>query len=90
MQFYYLIAGDSFAARHNGKEFSTFDRDNDNDDGNCARERQGAWWYDDCGFSNLNGLYFDAGWAQGICWNTYLGPSNSFPFVEMKMRPLQL
>ncbi|KFB41443.1 AGAP011223-PA-like protein [Anopheles sinensis] len=50
-------AGD--ALRYNvGQNFSTPDRDNDPWKGvNCAADRHGAWWYKDCGPSNLNGRY---------------------------------
>ena len=42
---------------HNGSPFSTYDRDNDASNGNCAENCQGAWWYKSCLASNLNGLY---------------------------------
>lgn len=41
-------------AYHNGKKF--FTRDNDNDY-NCAQNFLGAWWYDNCFTSSLNGIY---------------------------------
>ncbi|XP_058178527.1 fibrinogen-like protein 1 [Anopheles ziemanni] len=32
---------------HNGSKFSTFDQDNDaDDDNNCAKDFQGAWWFE--------------------------------------------
>ncbi|XP_039444409.1 ryncolin-1-like isoform X2 [Culex pipiens pallens] len=35
----------------NGKKFSTFDVDNDEDSSvSCASERRGAWWYDSCSY----------------------------------------
>lgn len=37
-------AGDSLS-EHVGVKFSTFDRDNDNEDGNSAIRHLGAWWY---------------------------------------------
>lgn len=42
-------AGDSLS-EHVGVKFSTFDRDNDNEDGNSAIRHLGAWWY-----GNYNG-----------------------------------
>jgi hypothetical protein len=47
----------------NGMAFSTFDRDMDSSSKqNCAKETDGAWWYDDCSgtssqSSNLNSIY---------------------------------
>ncbi|KAH8410455.1 hypothetical protein KR215_007188, partial [Drosophila sulfurigaster] len=29
-------------------KFSTFDRDNDYSDGNCAVEFKSGWWYNSC------------------------------------------
>ena len=42
---------------HNGKRFSTFDRDNDESKSNCAQLATGAWWYGSCASSNLNGIW---------------------------------
>ncbi|CAH1794435.1 unnamed protein product, partial [Owenia fusiformis] len=52
---YYGTAGDGLMERHSGMQFSTKDRDNDNYSGNCAKERSGAYWYDDCTDSDLTG-----------------------------------
>ncbi|XP_058120234.1 microfibril-associated glycoprotein 4-like [Anopheles coustani] len=49
-------AGDALQANKDHK-FSTFDRDNDLDIGNCAKGMHGAWWYELCTVSNLNGRY---------------------------------
>lgn len=39
-------------------KFSTYDHDNNkNDYGNCAEVWHGAWWYEACHSSNLNGEY---------------------------------
>jgi len=41
---------------HNGQQFSTFDRDNDQHSSlNCAA-RFGAFWWRSCGLCNLNGV----------------------------------
>ena len=71
---------------HNGKMFSTKDRDNDADRSNCAQSWNGAWWYNDCHYSNLNGLYSSTTYGQGINWQTWKGYSYSLKFTEMKVR----
>ena len=83
-------AGDSLAWYHNGRRFTT--RDNDNDlrsGGNCAQDFIGAWWYDNCYRSNLNGLYFNSATQnhQGIVWWRWTMAHISLKFSEMKTRP---
>ena len=50
-----MFTGDSLAY-HNGRSFTTKDRDNDSSV-NCADSRGGGWWYGGCAYSALNGLY---------------------------------
>ncbi|XP_070134614.1 microfibril-associated glycoprotein 4-like [Drosophila bipectinata] len=87
-------AGDSLTY-HKGQKFSTFDRDNDSQkDENCAQYHIGAWWYDGCLQSNLNGQYLD--FASPITtiptdntrylkWNTF--ERQPLKFVQMMIRP---
>ena len=61
--------------------FSTFDHGNVP----CAVSGHGAWWYNGCQWSNLNGLYGSSvTFPQGINrwpWQYHLKKT------EMKMRP---
>ncbi|XP_053696517.1 angiopoietin-related protein 2-like [Sabethes cyaneus] len=65
--------GDSLTVYHKGMKFSTFDSDNDKDFQSCARQHQGAWWYNTCGSSNLNGLYREGGHPFGMYWLPFHG-----------------
>ncbi|KAM8930390.1 tenascin-R [Pelodytes ibericus] len=79
-------AGDSLIY-HQGRPFSTKDRDNDVAVTNCASSYKGAWWYKNCHRTNLNGKYGESRHSQGINWYHWKGHEFSIPFVEMKMRP---
>ena len=80
-------AGDSLAY-HNNMAFSTKDRDNDRKSSyNCAVRWTGAWWYNSCYESNLNGQYLgDKSDNEGARWYQFRG-SHSLKFTEMKLRP---
>ena len=87
-------AGDCLEAGievHNGRQFTTRDRDNDRAGSsiNCASRYSGAWWYDSCHRSNLNGLYLGgshSSYADGIEWTAWKGYYYSLKFTEMKLR----
>ena len=82
--------GDSLQSTHNGRDFSTFDIDNDAYLSNCAEEFKGGWWYNACHRSNLNGLYLRGqhdSHADGVNWLTWRGYNYSLKFTEMKIRP---
>ena len=69
--------------------FTTYDRDNDQGSKiNCAEEYKGAWWYNHCYYSNLNGLYLpgpnDTNYRSANWFafnNNYIG----LKYIEMKM-----
>ena len=46
--------GSDRLAYHNGRQFTTSDRDNDILGGNCAANYNSAWWYGRCFHSNFN------------------------------------
>ena len=80
-------AGDSLVY-HNNMAFSTKDRDNDSTSKNCAVQDTGAWWYNGCQHSNLNGQYLgDKSDRRGARWRSFRS-SLSLKFTEMKLRPL--
>ncbi|KAJ7999177.1 hypothetical protein DPEC_G00212690 [Dallia pectoralis] len=83
---------------HDGRAFSTTDRDHDRYNmGNCAQYYGAGWWYDACLAANLNGRYYRgrySGLTNGIYWGTWYiltdsrsGERYSFKSVEMKTRP---
>ncbi|XP_035828532.1 ficolin-1 [Aplysia californica] len=81
-------ASDSMAY-HNGKMFSTKDRDNDDfSSGSCASSRHGAWWYSVCHRVNLNGAWGSTKYDRGLNWGSVTGWEDSVTFSEMKIRPL--
>ena len=71
--------------------FTTKDEDNDFSGQSCALLFKGAWWYNDCHHSNLNGVYhgglFSDSPANGVSWNSFRGAWYSLKRTEMKMRP---
>ncbi|MBN3284488.1 ANGP4 protein, partial [Polyodon spathula] len=75
-----------------GTSFSTRDSDNDNCLCKCALMLTGGWWFDACGLSNLNGMYYPAGHnirkLNGIKWHHFRGPSYSLRATTMMIRPL--
>uniref|UniRef100_A0A3P8UV78 Si:ch211-157b11.8 n=1 Tax=Cynoglossus semilaevis TaxID=244447 RepID=A0A3P8UV78_CYNSE len=83
---------------HDGRSFSTADRDNDRyAAGNCGQYYGTGWWFDACLAANLNGRYYRgrySGVTNGIYWGTWYiltdgrtGERYSFKKVEMKTRP---
>uniref|UniRef100_A0A0B8RYV1 Ficolin 2 n=1 Tax=Philothamnus irregularis TaxID=1899461 RepID=A0A0B8RYV1_9SAUR len=83
-------AGDSFSI-HDNMPFSTREKRLNPQSDNCAYSFKGAWWYNDCHQSNLNGRYWLGGhktFADGINWYTGKGYNYSYKRSEMKIRPV--
>ena len=76
---------------HNGMEFSTIDKDNDEYQNNhCAKIYESAWWYKSCFFSSLNGRYSqtsEVAFGRGIQWSKWKQKKYSLKKSEMKTRP---
>ncbi|XP_050963924.1 microfibril-associated glycoprotein 4-like [Labeo rohita] len=83
-------AGDSLSS-HNGFKFSTFDKDQDTFDKNCAKTFLGAFWYAACHSTNPNGVYL---WGEdptifaiGNVWYTWKDShAVGMKFISMKIR----
>ena len=88
MFFHAGTAGDSLGW-HRGMAFTTKDRDNDKWGKNCAAQHnKGAWWYNNCHHSNLNGLYLHGKINhQGMVWYHWKNNQYSVKRSEMKIRP---
>ncbi|XP_065117360.2 tenascin-X [Paramisgurnus dabryanus] len=82
-------AGDSMRY-HNGRPFSTKDKDPDTLSIHCAKAYMGGWWYKNCYKANLNGLYGSFSDNKGVVWIDWKGKDASLPFTEMKLRPSYL
>lgn len=61
--------------------------------GNCAHFHKGGWWYNACGQTNLNGVWYTGGvyrskFQDGIFWADYGGGFYSMKSVRMLIRPI--
>nr|XP_046274218.1 fibrinogen gamma chain-like [Scatophagus argus] len=90
---------DKFYTSHNGMQFSTFDKDNDKYDGNCAMQDGSGWWMNKCHAAHLNGKYYqggrytekdagESGYDNGIMWATWHSRWYSLKETTMKLIPL--
>ncbi|KAM4707680.1 fibrinogen alpha chain [Discoglossus pictus] len=84
---------------HLNMKFSTYDRDSDKWEENCAEMYGGGWWYNNCQAANLNGIYYTGGQydprnnvpyeiENGIVWVPFKGADYSLKVVRMKIRPV--
>uniref|UniRef100_A0A8C6SXE6 Angiopoietin-like 2a n=1 Tax=Neogobius melanostomus TaxID=47308 RepID=A0A8C6SXE6_9GOBI len=77
---YHGNAGDSLTW-HNGKQFTTLDRDNDAYTGNCAHYQKGGCgvWY--------RGGHYRSRYQDGVYWAEFRGGAYSLRKVTMMIRP---
>lgn len=75
---------------HSGSVFSARNRDPNNSLISCAVSYRGAWWYRNCHYANLNGLYGSTvdhqvrGRGQGERGCTELGWWTQWPRWDMQ------
>ncbi|VDI61347.1 Hypothetical predicted protein [Mytilus galloprovincialis] len=72
----------------NGATFSTKDKGNA-----CAKSKFGAWWYQSCTHSNLNGEYLRGKTPglnahRGVLWQKWTGFNHSLKKSEMMIRKI--
>ncbi|XP_008845416.1 angiopoietin-2 [Nannospalax galili] len=74
-----------------GSDFSTKDADNDKCICKCSQMLTGGWWFDACGPSNLNGMYYpqkhNTNKFNGIKWYYWKGSGYSLKATTMAIRP---
>ncbi|XP_023604286.1 uncharacterized protein LOC106695515, partial [Myotis lucifugus] len=74
-----------------GSDFSTKDADKDRCICKCAQMLTGGWWFDACGPSNLNGMYYPQKQStnrfNGIKWYYWKGSGYSLKATAMMIRP---
>lgn len=80
---------------YDGQMFSTPDNDQDKSRSSHCKEifagYNSGWWFKDCVYTNLNGLYYEDGpnrnAQDGIIWRTWLGSSYSMKTTVIAIRP---
>uniref|UniRef100_A0A3Q2TVX5 Microfibril-associated glycoprotein 4-like n=1 Tax=Fundulus heteroclitus TaxID=8078 RepID=A0A3Q2TVX5_FUNHE len=81
-------AGDSLS-QHNSMKFTTFDKDQDIWERNCAHQYLGGFWYMACHYANPTGMYAPHGIAfesVHVIWRSWKGLHYSLKNISMKIR----
>ncbi|KAM7348595.1 angiopoietin-related protein 2-like [Cochliomyia hominivorax] len=85
---YWGTAGDSLF-NHLGAEFSTIDVDHDQTNMNCARLREGGFWFSRCGYASPTAAYmhgFNQGLDNNSHWHTFRGDFYSLKTIIFMIR----
>ncbi len=71
---------------HDRMPFAT--HDHNESPSKCALRWQGAWWYNSCHESNLNGYNLNAdGVRWGLTWNSWRGAGHSLGAARLALYP---
>ncbi|KAI7798655.1 angiopoietin-2b isoform X1 [Triplophysa rosa] len=85
-------AGRTSSLTRSGTMFSTKDQDNDQCSCKCAQMATGGWWFEACGPSNLNGIYYSGNSNvvryNSMKWYYWKGPSWIAAVTTMMIRPV--
>ena len=88
MLHHYKISGDSLGS-HDGMAFDTYDIGASGYHNiSCPERAHGAWWYQGCHDSNLNGDYHQNGTHKTVSWADFRGHTYALKRTEMKLRRL--
>ena len=83
-------AGDALTG-HNNRPFLTKDDSGTGDSAHCPVIFKGAWWYNNCHQSNLNGPYLrgiHTSLAKGVIWYQWKGHYYSLKTTVMGIKPV--
>ena len=73
---------------HDSMMFTTYDRDHDQNQDNCAISWNSGWWYNECIKIHLTGKYSPVeDTSRGIFWVSWKDLGKSLKEARMMMRP---